>query len=66
MNKNWWISCNKFTITVMTDSNDKIFFTAPIARKFQGQHLNSLLKWAEKFGELKYKRNDNIDKETSR
>ena len=45
MNKNWWISCNKFTITVMTDSNDKIFFTAPIARKFQGQHLNSLLKW---------------------
>ena len=49
----YWISCKDFTVRVMVDAMTKrIVEAAPIVRKFHGQPLDNLLKWAEKKGGL--------------
>ena len=57
-----WVSCAKFTVEVETDANDKITRAAPIVRKFVGQPLGNLLRWAEDLGRL---RHEVMDKETT-
>lgn len=52
-NKNYWLSCNKFTILVVVNIFGDIMDTAPITRKFVGQPFENLKKWAGKFGNLK-------------
>jgi hypothetical protein len=49
-----WISCAKFTVEVETDGRDVITRAAPIVRKFVGQPLVNLLKWAGDFGRLRH------------
>ena len=39
------ILSDKMAIAVHTNKDGKITFTAPIAKKFRGKHLNDLLKW---------------------
>ena len=45
-----WISCRLFTVQVTTDENSVIVWAAPIVRKFTGQPLDHLLRWARKQG----------------
>ena len=54
MSTSWWVSCNKFTIGVTTDDSAAKVITdaAPIVKKFIGQPLDNLLRWAKKFGGL--------------
>jgi len=39
---------------VQTDERDRITRAAPIVRKFVGQPLGNLLRWAEDLGELRH------------
>jgi len=43
--KKLWVSCSKFTIQVNIDDAGVIIWTAPIARKFIGQHIGALHTW---------------------
>lgn len=52
VDQNWWVSSNKMTFTITTVDN-KIIDSAPIGRKFIGQHLVRLLKWMKKQGGLR-------------
>ena len=45
----YWISCAKFTVRVACDERDMIIEAAPIVRRFVGQPLANLLRWAAKF-----------------
>lgn len=49
----WWLSTNRMTVGVTTNSEDIIVETAPIVYKFKGQPLTSLLRWLSKQGEVK-------------
>lgn len=52
----YWVSCKKFTVGVITlgrGSQAEICETAPITRKFIGQPLSNLAKWAQKLGGFK-------------
>jgi hypothetical protein len=49
-----WISCTRFTVEVETDARGIVTKAAPIVRKFQGQPLVNLLKWASELGGLKH------------
>lgn len=40
-----WVSCRMFTVQVNT-IEDRITWAAPIVRKFIGQPLSNLLRWA--------------------
>ena len=48
----WWISCRKFTVFANVQDG-RIIDTAPICRVFIGQSLEALLRWFEKFGEVR-------------
>ena len=48
-----WVSCTKFTVQVDTDERDIIVWAAPIVRKFSGQPLGFLLRWAKGLGGLR-------------
>ena len=48
--KKFWLSCNKFTVKIVTDDNYKIIDAAPIVKKFVGRHASNLRKWMEKLG----------------
>jgi hypothetical protein len=53
---NLWVSCQKFTIGVRVEDHSdvrRITDAAPIARKFIGQPVTNLLKWAGGFGGLR-------------
>lgn len=52
--RKWWVCCSKFAIQVNTDENGRITFAAPIAKKFMGQPLQNLLRWAEALGGFHY------------
>jgi hypothetical protein len=52
MSTSWWVSCNKFTVGVTTDDAKVITDAPPIVKKFIGQPLDNLLRWAKKFGGL--------------
>ena len=45
-----WISCHLFTVSVATDSDNRIVEAAPIVRRFLGQPLANLLHWARTRG----------------
>jgi hypothetical protein len=51
--KQFWFSCHKFTVLVVCDDRGIITDTAPVARKFIGQHFDNLWKWGEKLGGLR-------------
>jgi hypothetical protein len=44
----WWISCRIFTVQVNV-LNNNIVWAAPIVRRFVGQPLNNLRRWAKGF-----------------
>lgn len=48
-----WISTKKFTVVVETDDDRIIRKAAPMVRKFIGQPVDNLFKWAATFGGLK-------------
>lgn len=52
VDEEWWVSSKKMTFLVVTVDNI-IIDSAPIGRKFVGQHLIKLLKWMQKQGDLK-------------
>jgi len=53
--REWWLSSRRMTIWVKT-RNGKIIDSAPIARKFRGQHLSNLARWMDRQGGFKYRR----------
>jgi hypothetical protein len=50
--KEYWLSCRKFTVWVLTDGGI-IQDSAPIVKKFRGQPLDNLKRWASKFGDFR-------------
>jgi len=55
MQRHWWFSSNRMTIAVYTDNRNIITHTAPIGRKFIGQHIKNLANWMRKQGGFRYK-----------
>ncbi len=51
-----WVSCKLFTILVTTNADGWITDAAPIARRFIGQRLDNLLRWARSRGGLRHER----------
>jgi hypothetical protein len=49
-----WVSCERFTVRVDTDESGRIAWAAPVVRKFTGQPLANLLRWARGLGGLRY------------
>jgi hypothetical protein len=49
-----WVSCTAFTVRVETDAGGRITWAAPIVRKFVGQPLANLLRWAGSRGGLRH------------
>ena len=45
----YWVSCDKFTVIVYCNGDNKIYFTAPILSKFLGQPFSNLEFWLKKF-----------------
>lgn len=45
--KRWWISSERFTVQVNTDERGIIVWAAPIVRRFVGQPLANLARWAK-------------------
>jgi hypothetical protein len=43
--RTWWISCDVFTCTVVTDDSLYILDTAPILRKWKGKFLEDIVKY---------------------
>ena len=41
-----WLSCDMFTCEYVVDDIGIIIKTAPIIKKFLGQHEDNLIKWA--------------------
>lgn len=46
----YWMSYNKFTVQVDLDENGLIVWTAPITKRFVGQHVSRLKEWMIKLG----------------
>ena len=46
----YYITCKRFTVSVKVRKGE-IIEAAPIVRKFIGQNLNNLRRWARSFGE---------------
>jgi hypothetical protein len=42
-----WVSCRLFTVQADTDENGLIRYAAPIVRRFIGQPIEALLRWAQ-------------------
>ena len=49
----YWFSCSRFTVQVDTDGNGTIVGAAPIVRKFVGQPVRNLIRWARAMGGLR-------------
>jgi hypothetical protein len=52
----FWLSSKKMTIGVDTDEKGIIIDSAPIVRKFRGQHIKNLVSWMRRQGGFKAKR----------
>lgn len=50
----YWMSSSKMTFGVEVDAQGIITKAAPIARKFEGQSLNNLIRWMRGHGGFKY------------
>lgn len=53
MSRTYWVSCQRFTVRVACDENAIIREAAPLVRRFLGQHLSRLTRWAAQFGGLR-------------
>jgi len=45
-----WVSCPKFTTVSEVNEKHIIIKSAPFTKKFVGQPIANLVRWAEKFG----------------
>jgi hypothetical protein len=52
--RRWWFSSNRMAFYVCSDHRDIITNTAPIGRKFIGQHIRNLADWLRRQGGFKY------------
>jgi hypothetical protein len=52
MMRAYWVSCAKFTVRVAADEDGVITEAAPIVRRFIGQPLGNLTRWAAGLGGL--------------
>lgn len=53
--RHWWFSCRSFTCYVQSGAEDLITNkSAPIVRRFTGQHLKNLVYWMKKIGGFRY------------
>ena len=53
MAKAYWLSSPSMTVMVYTDEDNIITITPAIVKKFKGQHIDNLIKWMKKQGNLK-------------
>lgn len=49
-----WVSCPKFTVGVTVDASSMITGGPPFVRRFVGQPLGNLLRWARRFGDVRH------------
>jgi hypothetical protein len=58
--RQWWFSCTKFTCLVVSDKNNVVTSkSAPIVKRFVGQHIKNLANWCRKLGGFKWKELEN-------
>jgi len=53
MNKSrrWWFSCEAFTCLVVSNEDNLVTVkSAPIVRRFVGQHIKNLANWCRRLG----------------
>jgi hypothetical protein len=49
--RHWWLSCSAFTCYVASDEDDFVMKqSAPIVRRFRGQHIKRLVRWMKDIG----------------
>jgi len=61
MVRDFWLSCNKFTIWCQV-KDTIIVNTSSITHKFIGQPLNNLIKWMIRFGGFRQEELKRLDK----
>lgn len=52
--RRYWLSCERFTISAETDSQHRLVNVAPIANKFRGRHVKSLVDWMRTLGGFRW------------
>ena len=54
--REWWFSCKRITCLVVCDLDGRVIGSksAPIVRKFSGQHITNLARWFRKLGGFKF------------
>ena len=55
ISRHWWLSSKRMTLYVGTNSSDIVVKTAPIGRKFIGQHIRNIANWLKRQGGFQYK-----------
>lgn len=55
--KQYYISTEKATAFVETNDNGYITLTAPIWKRFKGQHIDNLIRWLKNPTVIEYKYN---------
>ncbi len=48
----FWVSSEKMTVKVRTDSGNVITWAAPVVSRFKGQHFSRLVAWMKRHGGL--------------
>lgn len=56
--KNHWISCDRFTAWVQSDTAGIITDGAPIIKRFVGQRLVALQRWCRQLGGYRFEELD--------
>jgi len=53
--RHWWFSCKVFTCLVVSDGENLVTReSAPIVRRFTGQHIKNLADWCRKLGNFRW------------
>lgn len=60
--KHIWLSCHRFTVSIDVDDSpeQRITRAAPFVRRFIGQPLGNLRRWASGFGQVTVIKNSAI------
>ena len=45
----YWLSTEKLTVRVATNEEGRLVETAPVVRRFKGQHIDNLRSWLKTF-----------------
>lgn len=53
--RKWYFSCDKFTVVVTTDRENRVVDAPPIMKRFIGKHVKEVTDMMKKVGGFTYK-----------